>query len=272
MHDVRRPIAAALFLAALPLAAQQPTASQPAALEAVRAAVNAELQAAQTDKSIWMYRDRDDSEDKRALYETVETRQGSLRRLIELNGKPLTPDAAHAEDERIRRYLNDASDQAKARKNGAHDDAQAEEMLKMLPQAFIWTVAGETPQTLTLHYSPNPAFNPPDMQSRVMGIMGGEMIIARDGNRIRTLKGHLTQEVKFGFGIFGHLNQGGTFDIERRQVGDGHWQITESHVHIGGKALLFKNIGQQSDEVKTDWKPSPAETLQAAARTLGADK
>jgi hypothetical protein len=110
------------------------------------------------------------------------------------------------------------------------------------------------------------------MEARVMGIMGGEMVIVREVNRIRTLKGRLTQDVRFGYGIFGKLDRGGTFDIERRMVGSGHWQITESHVHIGGKALLFKTIGQQSDEVKTDWKPSPAQTLQEAARVLGVEK
>lgn len=272
MFAVRRYFAAAFALPALlalPISAQQ---SQPAAVEAVRAAVASELQFAQSDKSIWTYHDRDDSPDKRALYQTVETRQGSLRKLLELNGQTLSPSAENAENDRILHYIHDQDAQAKARKNGAHDDAQAEEMLKMLPEAFLWTIASETPDAITLHYVPNPGFDPPDMQARVMGIMGGEMIIARDGNRIRTLKGHLTQEVKFGFGIFGHLNQGGTFDIERRPVGGGHWQITESHVHIGGKALLFKNIGQQSDEVKTDWKPSPADTLEAAARVLGVGK
>jgi hypothetical protein len=245
--------------------------SQPEAVEVVRQAVASELQFAQTDKSIWTYRDRDDSPEKRALYQTVETRQGSLRRLLELNGQTLSPQAAKAEDERILHYIHDDDAQAKARKNGAHDDAQAAEMLKMLPEAFLWTIASENAETITLHYTPNPGFQPPDMQSRVMCIMGGEMIVVRDGHRIRTLKGRLTQDVKFGYGLFGRLNQGGTFDIERRMVGEGHWQITESHVHIGGKALLFKTIGQQSDEVKTDWKPSPAETLEAAAHALGVE-
>jgi hypothetical protein len=268
MYVVSRPFAAALVFAALfalPSHAQQ---SQPAAVQAVRTAVAAELQFAQSDKSIWTYHDRDDSPDKRALYQTIETRQGALRRLLELNGEPLTPSQTQAEQTRIEHYIHDDQAQAKARKNGAHDDAQAAEMLQMLPEAFLWTIAAEDPQTITLRYSPNPAFSPPDMQARVMSIMGGEMVIARDGNRIRTLKGHLTQEVKFGFGLFGHLDQGGTFDVERRPVGGGHWQITESHVHIGGKALLFKTIGQQSDEVKTDWHPSPADTLEAAAHTL----
>jgi len=272
MHALRRhlaPVAAAVLLSALPLAAQS---SQPEALQALRTAVDSEIQAANTDKSIWMYHDRDDSPDKKALYDAIETRQGELRRMIELNGRPVTPSEAQAETQRIDEYVHDASAQAKARKNGAHDDAQAASFLKMLPDAFIWTIASQTPEYLTLNFRPNPKFDPPDIEAHVMGLMGGQMIIARDGNRIRTLRGQLTEDVKFGFGLFGRLDKGGTFDIERRQVGGGHWQITESHVHIGGKALLFKNIGQQSDEIKTDWKPSPAETLQAAERVLNAQK
>jgi hypothetical protein len=285
MHAARRHPAAAhaaaltlpallLVAAILLLAASAATAqgSEPEALSAVRAAVAAELAANHDDQSIWMYKDRDDSPDRHALYDQVETRQGDLRRLIELDGRPLTPEADLAERQRILRYVNDAAAQARADKNSSHDDTQAEQLLRMLPEAFLWTIASKTPEFLTLSYVPNPRFDPPNMEARVMGIMGGEMVIVRDVNRIRTLKGHLTQEVRFGYGLFGHLEQGGTFDIERRMVGSGHWQITESHVHIGGKALLFKTIGQQSDEVKTDWRPSPAQTLQEAARVLGVEK
>lgn len=249
----------------LPLAAQN---SQPEALLAVQAAVASEMQADQADKSIWTYRDHDDVPGKDATYLTVETRQGSLRRMIQLNGQPLSPSATEAEADRIDHYLNDSSAQAKALKNGAHDDAQAAEMLKMLPEAFIWSIVSQTPELITLSFKPDPRFSPPDMEARVMGIMGGEMVIARNGNRIRTLHGALTEDVLFGFGIFAKLYKGGTFDVERREIGGGHWQITETHVHIGGHALLFKNIGQEQDEVKTDWKPSSEDTLEGAARAL----
>jgi hypothetical protein len=262
-------LVALVLLSALPLAAQT---SQPEALQALRAAVNSEMQADSADKSIWTYQDRDDTPDRRALYTTVETRQGTLRRMVELNGHPLSPSTAQDETQRIYQYVHDASAQARAHKNAAHDDAQAAAFLKMLPDAFVWTIASQSPEFITLNFRPNPAFNPPDIEARVMGLMGGQMLIARDGNRIRTLRGSLTEDVKFGYGLFGRLNAGGTFDIERRQVGGGHWQITESHVHIGGKALLFKTIGQQEDEVKTDWKPSPATTLEDAARILGAER
>lgn len=269
MHDERHRFATTLAflvvcLSGLPLAAQS---SQPEALQAIRTAVDSEMQANRTDRTIWTYRDHDEVPGKNATYTTIETRQGTLRRMIELDGKPLSPSAEQAETQRIEEYVGDPSAQAKARKSGAHDDAQAAELLKMLPDAFIWTLVTQSPEFTTLRFQPNPNFNPPDIEARIMGMMAGEVLIARDGDRIRTLKGQLTQSVSIGFGLV-KMFKGGTFDIERRQVGGGHWQITETHVHIDGHALFFKSIGTQEDEVKTDWKPSPDNTLQEAAKTL----
>ena len=142
----------------------------------------------------------------------------------------------------------------------------------MLPEAFLWSMGEEKPDTLTLNFKPNPEFRPPDMQSRVLASMAGQLIVARRGNRIYSLRGALTEDVKIGFGLLGKLNAGGSFDVERREVAPGHWQITETRVHIGGHALLFKNIGQQEDEVKTDWRPSTARNLRDAEEQLRSAK
>ncbi len=276
LHPTHSMLARTLILASLAVAVSPQLAhsqvSDPKAQQTIEAAVQAELAASHTDKSNWHYRDQDIGPDKNAIYDTIETPQGELRRLIVLNGRSVEGAARDTETNRIANYVNDPSAQARARKASAHDDAQAEEMTKMLPHAFIWTIGSETPDFITLNYRPNPAFDPPDYEARVMGTMAGQVIVARDGNRIRTLRGALTEDVKFGFGFLGRLNKGGSFDIERRQVGGGHWQITESHVHIGGHALLFKNIGQQDDETKTDWKPSTAANLHEAEEQLRAAK
>jgi hypothetical protein len=238
------------------------------AVDEVRQAVAAELEANRTDKSIWTYRENDITPDRNAVYRTIETTQGTLRRLIELNGRLLSGQAAAAEERRIEIYVHDSAAQAKADRAAAHDGAQAAELLKMLPNAFLWTKAGENSEYEMLNFRPNPDFNPPDMQSRVLGIMAGELIVSKEGHRIHTLKGRLTDNILIGWGLLGKLDRGGTFDVERRMVGDGRWQITETHVHIGGHALLFHTIGQQEDDVKTDWKPSTAQTLEEAAAQL----
>ncbi|HZQ44750.1 MAG TPA: hypothetical protein VFA99_15960 [Acidobacteriaceae bacterium] len=263
-------LSALLFFSSFTVWASQPQGSDPAAVEEVRQAVSAELEANQTDKSNWTYRENDVTPGKNAVYTTIETPQGTLRRLIELNGHRLSGDAAANEMRRIQNYVQDSAAQAKARRNAAHDDAQAEELLKMLPEAFLWNKASANGDSDTLNFRPNPGFDPPDMQSRVMGIMEGQMVISKEGHRIVTLRGKLSEDVLIGWGILGRLNRGGTFDVERRMVGEHHWQITETHVHIGGHALLFHTIGQQEDDVKTEWKPSTAQTLQQAAQELNA--
>ncbi len=234
-------------------------------------AVESELRGDKADTSLWKYWDKSSGGGKSIVADAVQTPQGELRRTVAVNGQPLTREAAEKETERIRRFVGDTEAQAKARKSGAHDDAQATAFLKMLPQAFVWTVDSQKEDAITLHYQPNPAFQPPTLESRVLAVMAGEMVVALPGYRIESLSGHLTRDVLFGYGILGRMNKGGTFRVERREVAPGHWEITQSNVHIGGHALLFKSIGQDSDEVKTQWVPSTAPTLAAAAKELGVE-
>ena len=244
--------------------------SEGRAKQIVEAAVRSELAAADHDHTVWTFRDHDKTAEKDALYQEVDTPVGSVRRMIELNGHSLDSDSTQRETQRINNFVHDPSFLLKQQKANAHDDEQASELLKMLPEAFIWTLKSETGDLATLSFRPNPSFRPPNMEARVMSIMAGELIIAKADNRIRTLRGALSDDVKIGYGVLGKLRRGGTFDVERREIAPHIWQITETHVHIDGRALLFKTIGQQEDEVKTEWKPSSAKTLEEAAKQLGA--
>src|SRR6202012_4140106 len=99
-----------------------------------------------------------------------------------------------------------------------------------------------------------------------MGSMAGTMVVVHNGNHIRTFRGELTEDFRIGWGILGKLDKGGTVDVERREVAPGFWEITETHVHIVGRALFFKTIRTQEDELKTDCKPSPAQNLMDAEK------
>jgi hypothetical protein len=274
MLDARRHLAAVLALAiasALPCSAQRSAATLMDPVQIVNAAVESQLEADRVDHSNWIYREHDPAPGHDAIYMCVGSPQGEIRRMVELNGKPPDAATAEAEDARITQYINSPAEQATAAKNTAHDDVQATELLKMLPLAFTWTIRSETPELITLDYKPNPKFEGPDMQSRVMSTMAGQLIIARNGNhyRIRSFRGALVSDFKIAYGILGRLYKGGTFDIERREVGPGFWEITETHIHIAGHALIFKTIGTQEDSNKYDWKPSPAANLHEAAKILG---
>jgi hypothetical protein len=121
-------------------------------------------------------------------------------------------------------------------------------------------VESETPESITLSYRPDQNFDPPDMEARVMGSMTGVLVVTKPLYRIKTFKGRLDTDVTIGFGFLARIKAGSNFDIERREVAPGHWQITQTHVHISGHALFFKTIGTQEDEMKSDFTLVPLGT------------
>ncbi len=247
----------------------QPVCAQDAR-SIVQKAVEAELAADREDHSLWRYRDEEQT--KHTVSVVVETDAGSVKRLVERDGRPLTEAEAGAEEARLAAYIHDAGRLAKAKRDAAADGKNATELLRMLPDAFVWKVEGEDAGSVKLGFAPNPEFHPPDMQSRVLGAMSGEMVVNRATHRIRTLRGTLTTDVMLGYGLLGRMKQGGTFRVERREVGPGLWQITETHVHIDGKALMFKSIGEQQDEFETEFRPVPHGTTMEQALVLSRER
>jgi hypothetical protein len=235
------------------------------AKETVRTAMQAELAADLNDHSRWRFRD-DQTDGTNTVSIVVETDHGSVKRVVSRNGRPLNEAETRAEDDRVGSFIHDSALLAKQKRDGLQDGKNAEELLRMLPEAFDWRVESEDAQKVTLHFEPNPNFTPPDIKGRVLGQMAGQLVVDKGQKRIMTISGRLTQDVTIGWGLLGRLREGGTFRVERREVAPGLWQITETHVHIEGKALFFKNIGQQQDEVQTEFTRVPSgTTLEQAA-------
>ena len=268
---------AVLFLAAAPqLVAQAPAPppSSPQAHQIILAAVRAELDADANDHSRWRYHDEDTSEryPGGSVSIVVQTDNGAVRRFLSRNGHPLSPEEAQAEDTRLDEFIHDPAKIAHQRSNGAQDDKNARELLNMLPDAFLWRIEDDNAYATRLHFEPDPNFHPPSMQSRVLSAMNGTVVIDKSQHRIETISGRLTHDVVFGFGVLGRMREGGTFRVERHEIAPGLWQIVETHVHIEGKALLFKSIGQQEDEVQTEWSAVPGSTSLEQAIQLSKPK
>lgn len=232
------------------------------AKQMVQQAVQTELAADASDHSHWLYYEVDRKPGANVRQWVAETTIGDLKRLIEKNGLIFSK-ADQRKD--INNYLGDSGAQEKQLKADRHDDQQASQMLKMLPQAFLWTKTGVQGNSTILRFKPNPQFDSPTWQARVFAAMAGEMAVDNSQHRIVSLKGRMIHDVKFWRGVLGVLHSGGSFDVERRQVGSGEWWITETHVHIEGHALIFKSISEQEDDVKSKFKELPAQMSPSSA-------
>lgn len=245
----------------------QPSAS---AKDLVQQVVNNELEANRNDHSHWMYVDSYRSPEKNLVKLVIQTKEGTVSKTIQLNGSPLTSAEKQADQAKMESVVNDPSVRAKQKKNSDHDNQQVVSLMKMLPDGFIWTQTGESNGEVTLSYKPNPAFQPPTYASRVFAAMAGTMVVDMKQKRLKVFSGKLIRDVDFGWGLFGKIQQGGTFHVIHTEVEPGKWEITETHIHINGRILFFKSlVSQQEDESDSHYKPTPPDlTLQQAAQML----
>jgi hypothetical protein len=201
----------------------------------------------------WMYRLEKEQNGKKRVEEIVETKEGSVSRLLSINDLPLTAQQQREEEQRVGELMTSRSSQQKLRRGLEAETLQGRRLFKILPDAFVFIYAGGEGNLAKLSFSPNPSFHPPSLETRVFHDMEGEMWIDCKQERLAGFDGHLTQTVKFGFGLLGHLDKGGHFEVRQAEVVQGHWDMTFLCVEMTGRALMFATIGVQKKENHRDF-------------------
>lgn len=205
--------------------------------------------------------------------EIIETKDGDVARLIAMGDQPLTPEREAIEIQRLQALLAHPEIQAHRQKREQADANRANEMIRLLPNAFVYSfdgmVDGPNGPCYRLSLKPNPDFVPPDIDARVYRGMAGELWIDQKQERMVRLDVHLTDNVEFGWGIVGRLYKGGTILIEQKDVGQGHWEQTLLRLNLRGTILMFKSLVINTTETESNFSPVPADwTYQDAVRTL----
>ena len=242
--------------------------SQGSASDLARRVVTNELKF-QDDHTNWMYRLEKEQYGKKQVEEIIETREGSVSRLLSMNDRPLTPKQQEEEDQRVQELMTSRSARRKLQRALEADTLQGRRLFKMLPDAFVFDYAGGDGNLIKLSFRPSPNFRSPSLEARVFHDLEGKMWVDCKQERLAAFNGDLTQDVKFGFGLLGHLEKGGHFEVTQAEVVPGHWDITSMSVEMTGKALLFKSIGVQKKETHRDFRQvSDDLTLTQAADML----
>jgi hypothetical protein len=228
---------------------QSQSKSQLSAADLVKAVIQNELQQPAASDVRWKYRLDKEVDGKQETREVVETKSGSLDRLLSVAGRPLNEAQSSNESGRILRFSHSPEEQRKAEQARRKDAQQCDAFLQMIPDAFVFEYAGESGNATRLTFRPNPNFRPPTREGKVLQQMAGEMWVDARQQRLVSINGQLTNEVKFAAGFLGHLEKGGTFTVKRAEIASGDWEVTEMTVNMHGKALLFKSICVQQKEV-----------------------
>lgn len=219
--------------------------------------------------SHWQYRSARSSSERNLVREQVETNNGPIFRLLELDGNPLDPAQQRHEAQRLEAYIHDAGQIARVERAHEEDETRLANVMQMLPKAFLFTYQGEPSQDVVrLAFRPNPAYLPDGYEDRIVHSLTGTLTVNLRFRRMVDMRGTVSQRVEFGYGFLGHVDQGGTFEIHRRQVSVSHWKTDLVDVHVQGKILMLKTVGKDQREVRSDFHPVPRDTTLAEARQL----
>lgn len=237
--------------------AQSPSAANPSPNELVRRVVAHELKADSEDRTHWMYRDVANLPAPAKEQTVVETANGNLTCLDEVGSRPLTSEERRAEADRIHDFVADASAQRRAIKASSADDEKTARLFAILPDAFLFKVVDRRGDTVKLSFEPNPAFRTHSMEELVLHRMSGFILVNTREDRLVEIAGTLTHGVEFGGGLLGHLDPGGTFDVQLVEVARDVWRVSRLKVNMRGKVLFFKTVGDQEDETRRDFHQVP---------------
>jgi hypothetical protein len=244
------------FSLASPLLGQTLAALPPLPRDAtqyVKDTIAHQLAAEASDHSHWRYRIHREDDKGAQDRDVIDTKDGQIARTLFINGQPLTSEQREADEARMKKLVEDPSERAKRDKRAKEDDDKGTQMLKQIPEAFIFKYEGEENGQVILSFFPNPHYNAPTRELQVFRSMSGKLWIYRAEGRLARIDGTLFEDVTFGWGLLGRLNKGGTFSVTQSHVGDGHWVYVSLDVKMVGHAVIFKSINVRQVERISDF-------------------
>ena len=224
--------------------------------------------ASQKEPRYWMYLDSKEKPGRSEVDRIIQTPDCWVSWPVSVNGNRPTEKETSTARDHLESLVNDPHLRRKNRGEIDADSRKSAEMLKMLPDAFLFTGDGRQGNSVRLKFRPNPKYRPPNNEAKVFHHMEGILLIDAKQIRLAKLSGTLVSDVEFGFGILGKLQKGGTFEVAQSEVSPNDWEVSLLDVQISGRALFFHTIGEQQHQVKSQFEPIRPDlgVTEAAAR------
>ena len=189
------------------------------------------------------------------LRDVIESKDGSVARLIKRSGRPLTVEEDKAERDRLQAMLDSPSSFARHMKNDSQERKMADDLIRLMPDAMLYSYVQGQPQTpngagstqIVIDYKPNPKFSPPTMISQALMGLRGRLWIDSQSRQLVRMEGDVFQSVNFGFGMVAHVYPGGKLMLEQTSAGGGRWIFSHFVEEVNVRALMVKTVRVNED-------------------------
>jgi hypothetical protein len=208
--------------------------------------------------------------------DVIESKDGTVARLILKDGKQLTPEQDKAERQRLDDMLASPGAYAKHVKNGESEKSMADKIVPLMADAMINTYTPGQPQSgrnggapeIVLDYKPNPKFVPPNTQAQALTGLRGRVWIDAKTHYVVRMEGTIFRPVNFGWGMLAHIYPGGRVVMDQTNVGDNRWIFTDFSMELSVRALMVKKLDIHSSAKTSNYQKLGPMSYQDAIHLL----
>ncbi len=201
--------------------------------------------------------------------DVIESKDGSVARLILRDGKPLTDEQDEGERQRLNNMLESPSAYAKHVKNDASGRKIADSLIRLMPDAMLYTYVPGQPQTgknpgmaeIVLDYEPNPKFSPPTTTAEALTGLKGRVWIDAKSKYVVRMEGTIFRGINFGWGMLAHIYPDGKLMVEQTDSGGGRWIFTNFTEQLSVRALMVKTLNVKSNVEASEFKADQRDEL-----------
>lgn len=196
-----------------------------------------------------------------------------IRRLIEKNGKPLTPREQEKEDknaaERVEEIEKEIAKREKREQNGPPSEESRRVSISEVMKASRLTnprrerLRGR--DVIVFDFEPNPDFDYKNAKSmlKFFGKTAGAMWIDEKDKQVARLEAYLADSFNIGGGVLAKLRKGASFTLEKERLNDEIWLPSLMDINMSIRVLLVKGIDLNQELRSYDYRKFSTEVKDA---------
>jgi hypothetical protein len=235
-----------------------------------------ELVALHHKNSYLRYRMETTNEKGTQVRDVIESKDGTVARLILKDGKPLTDEQDKAEQQRLTDMVASPSTYFKHVKSSDQEKKMADTLVPMMADAMINTYTPGQPQSgrnggaleVVMDYKPNPKWVPPTTEAQALTGLEGRVWIDAKTRYVVRMEGTISHSVNFGWGMLAHIYPGGKLEMNQTKVSDDRWIFTDFSMQLSVRALMVKTLNIHSTAKASGFEVLEPMSYQDAIRLL----
>ncbi|MCS7079893.1 MAG: hypothetical protein NZ585_07560 [Chloracidobacterium sp.] len=190
------------------------------------------------------------------------------RKLVAVNGKPLSASEAEREQRRVARFIEENEARWRKRQTLKADDNDEAQKRRLTISQFLRVCEFYNPRRETLRgrpvivcdFRPRPDYKPISDVEKVLQKLVGTVWFDAEDEEVARLEGRFVSDFKVGGGLLASLKRGAAFVFEQTRNAEGVWLPLREDFNAGIKVLLVAGLNISVENRYSDYRKFSTET------------